>query len=85
MMQAGTECPDTPYQATLEVLDADGVVLATVQCDPEGQYRLPLLPGEYTLAPQSALSGLPWAAPLSFRMTSGHWTQLDIHYDSGIR
>ncbi|MEW6567589.1 MAG: carboxypeptidase-like regulatory domain-containing protein [Chloroflexota bacterium] len=85
VVQTGTECPDAPYQATLDVLDDRGQVVATIESDTEGHYRLPLAPGEYTLTPHAGEARLPWAAPLPFAVTAGRWTRLDVHYVSGIR
>ncbi|HLB63531.1 MAG TPA: hypothetical protein VJJ46_01715 [Anaerolineales bacterium] len=82
---AGTECPDQPYQAELEVLAADGAVLATVESDGRGRYRVGLPAGEYTLVPLSPAAGIPSASPIPFTVMPGEWTRLDVHYDSGIR
>jgi len=85
VVAAGTECPDQPYQAELDVSDEDGDIVATVVSGEDGRYRVSLPPGEYTLIPRSPSSGIPWAEPAPFSVTSGEWTALDVHYDSGIR
>jgi hypothetical protein len=81
----GTDCPDLPYQATIDVLDESGDGVASVESDEAGRYAVPLRPGVYTLSPRSPASGLPFAEAVPFAVIEGEWTDVDIHYDSGIR
>ena len=82
----GGECPDAPYQATLTVLDARGVVVVRFETDGEGRFRVPLAPGEYRLRPETpAGKPFPIAGEQTFRVDPGAFTHLDILYDSGIR
>ena len=82
--QAGQECPDQPYQATLTILHRDGVQITQFQTDDQGRFSIPLVPGEYTLHPESP-NGIPFAGDQSFVVETGRFTQLTVHYDSGIR
>ncbi len=82
---AGTECPDQPYAADLDVADADGDIVATVRSGEDGRYRVSLAPGEYTLIPRAPAAGLPFAEPVPFTLAAGETTVVDVHYDSGIR
>ena len=77
--------PDTqPYQAKIEVLDANGHAVTTVEADPRGSFRVTLPPGKYILRPQS--SGLyPRASQQSVVVAPQRFTQVRITYDSGIR
>lgn len=82
--QAGQPCPDQPYQTTLAVIDRSGTYITQIQTDAQGRFQASLVPGEYILHPESP-NGLPFAADQSFTVESGRYTQITIHYDSGIR
>jgi hypothetical protein len=84
VVQAGTPCPDQPYQAVIVVLDSRGDRVAEVQSDALGQFTLPLPPGTYTLVPQSS-DGFTRAAEQTVVVTAGQYTPVSIVYDSGIR
>lgn len=86
VVQPGVECPDHPLEADLEVVDANGRVVARARSEADGTYRIPLAEGSYVLAPISpGESSLPFASPVPFEVPPGTWVSLDIHYDSGIR
>jgi hypothetical protein len=84
VVQQGQECPDQPYQATLTVNTPNGVQITQIKTDEQGRFKITLVPGEYTLHPESP-SGIPSAADQPFVVSSGQYTQLTVHYDSGIR
>ena len=84
VIQQGQECPDQPYQATLTVLSRDGVQIAQFQTDEQGRFSVPLVPGEYVLHPESPGS-IPFAGDQSVVIETGRFTQIIVHYDSGIR
>ena len=84
VVQQGQECPDQPYQATLTVKSLDGLQIAQIQTDAQGRFRISLVPGEYILHPESP-NGLPFAGDQSVMVETGRFTQVTIHYDSGIR
>jgi hypothetical protein len=79
-----TECADKPYQATITVLDANGLQVAQFQTDAEGRFQIGLAAGEYTLRPESA-TPLPYAAEQVVTVVEGQFTQVTITYDSGLR
>ena len=79
VVQQGQECPDQPFQSTLTVINRDGV-----QSDEQGRFQVSLVPGEYILHPESP-NGLPFAGDQSFMVETGSYTQITVHYDSGIR
>jgi hypothetical protein len=87
VVQQGKECPDKPYQATLTVLDSNGIhKVARFQSDVEGQFRLPLAPGTYLLRPETPKNmPVPTAPEQNFTVTEGRFTQISVSYDSGIR
>ena len=82
--QSGQECPDQPYQATLTVKSLDGLQITQFQTDAQGRFRVSLVPGPYILHPESP-DGLPFAGDQSFSVETGRYTQVTVHYDSGIR
>lgn len=84
VVQEGQECPDQPYQATLTVLSSNGREIVEVQTDEQGRFKIPLAPGEYILHPESP-EALPFASEQNFVVEAGKFTQVTIHYDSGIR
>ena len=84
VVQAGGECPDQPYQATLTVLSQNGEKIVQVQTDEEGRFVIPLAAGEYILHPESP-NALPFASEQSFVVETGKFTQIIVKYDSGIR
>ena len=84
VVQAGQECPDQPYQATLTVRSLDGLQIAQFQTDVQGRFRVSLVPGQYIFHPESP-NGIPFAGDQSFTVETGRYTQITVHYDSGIR
>jgi hypothetical protein len=84
VVQPGQECPDGPYQATLTVLDRNGLQIMQFQTDEQGRFQVAMVPGEYILHPESP-NGLPFAGDQSFIVETGQYTQITVHYDSGIR
>jgi hypothetical protein len=84
VVQEGQECPDQPYQATLTVKTLDGVQITQFQADEQGRFKVPLVPGEYILHPESP-NGIPFASEQSFVVETGKYTQITVNYDSGIR
>ena len=84
VVQPGQECPDQPYLATLTVNSLDGTQITQFQTDEQGRFQVALVPGAYILHPESP-NGLPFAADQSFMVETGKYTQITVHYDSGIR
>lgn len=84
VLQQGQECPDQPYQATLTINSLTGLQIAQFQSDEQGRFQVSLVPGEYILHPE-APNGLPFAGDQSFVVETGRYTQIIVHYDSGIR
>ena len=82
--QSGQECPDQSYQATLTIKSLDALQIAQFQTDAQGRFRISLVPGQYILHPESP-NGLPFASDQSFIVETGRYTQISVHYDSGIR
>jgi hypothetical protein len=86
VVQEGQECPDQAYQATLTVLTESGGRVTRFATDADGRFRVPLAPGTYVLHPETPEGmALPVAADQNFTVVEGHYTQIDVVYDSGIR
>jgi len=85
VIQQGEDCSDRPYQATLTVNDPNGRKIVQVEADQDGQFKIPLEPGNYILVPESKGLMVPFASQQPFTVTEGNYTQLTIAYDSGIR
>jgi hypothetical protein len=84
VVQAGTPCPDQPYQAVLQVEDERGQLVAEVETDAVGEFSVALTPGEYVIVPQSP-DGFTQAQEQAVTVTANQFTQITINYDSGIR
>jgi hypothetical protein len=86
VMIEGQECPDQPYQATLTVNSLEGRKIVQFQTDEEGNFNVPLAPGEYILHPETPEDApLPFAEEQRFTVRPGEFTRLLVQYDSGIR
>ena len=84
IVQPGQSCPDQPYPATLTVNNPNGGMILQFQTDGQGHFRVPLSPGQYILHPESP-NGIPFAADQTILVTTDQYTQVTVHYDSGIR
>jgi len=86
VVQQGQECPDQPYQAVLIIQTSAGRQVTRITTDAEGKFRLTLAPGTYILHPQTPQnSPMPFATDQTFNVVKGHFTQITIVFDSGIR
>ena len=84
VQQINNPCPDQPYQATIIVLDSNRKQVTQFQTDSQGNFRIGLQPGTYSLAPQS-LNVMPSAGEQEVTVQANVFTQVTITYDSGIR
>lgn len=80
------ECDDQPFQGTVVVRSANGLIEVTrFTADSDGRFRVPLFPGTYCLDPMSGRNGFPFAAPQTVEVRSGEFIEITILYDTGIR
>lgn len=77
-------CSDRPLQTTLAVLDASEQLVARVDTDADGRFRISLPPGQYMLRPELA-ARFPFASPVDVVVAEGQYTYTEIHFDSGMR
>lgn len=87
VIRLGTPCPERPLSARITVTSAaGGGTVATVTSDADGRFRVALPPGTYTLHPANLLgSPVPLAMPKTVNVTAGHYTTVEIPFDSGVR
>lgn len=86
VMIEGQDCPDQPYQATITVNNPEGRKIARFETDEQGNFTVPLEPGEYILHPETPQGApLPRAEEQPFTVKPGEYTRLIVTYDSGIR
>ena len=96
VVSAGPTCPverpgDSACQpravdgAVLVITDAGGSEVLRVTTDASGLFGVAIKPGDYTLTPQPVEGLMGTAAPVSFTVTNGSETYLEVGYDTGIR
>ena len=73
-----------PYQTKLVVSDTSGHVVANVETDANGQFRVGLPPGTYVLKPLSP-GPYPRASEQTIVVSPKKFSQVTVTYDSGIR
>ena len=84
VVREGEDCDDRPHEAEMDIVDASGDVVATVQSDTAGRFAATLAPGAYRLVPHTD-GRLPYASEQEFVIEAGRVTEIDVAYDSGIR
>ena len=86
VMIEGQECPNQPYQATITVNSLGNREIIQFQTDEQGNFTVPLAPGEYILHPKTPPGKpYPFADEQRFTVLPGKFTRLLVQYDSGIR
>jgi len=86
VQKAGDPNEKAYADARILVKNAEGKTVATVESDKNGLYRTDLDPGTYTLSPQPPEgSPLPRGTDVVVTVVAGSFTQVDVHYDSGLR
>ena len=86
VVREGEECPDQPFQATITVKSLEGRKIVQFQTDEQGNFKVPLAPGEYILHPETPEGRpLPFASEQQITVKPGEFTRITVMYDSGIR
>ena len=82
----GSACPPVPFDATVRVLSG-GEVVATGRSGSDGEFRIDVPPGTYTVDAQPSTSGgIAHASPVDgVVVRAGAFTRVDLSFDSGIR
>jgi hypothetical protein len=74
----------TPFQASVDVLNQSGQLVTSFQSDTNGNFRITLPPGRYTLKPNSP-GPYPRASQQAIVVEPNKYIEISIMYDSGIR
>jgi hypothetical protein len=77
-------CPPRPLSAEIDARDASGHLAGSTHSGSDGQYRLALPPGTYTLAVASA-GPFPRCPTPTATVVPGGLATVDISCDTGIR
>jgi len=86
VVREGEECPDQPYQATITVNSLEGRKIVQFQTDEQGNFKVPLAPGEYILHPETPEGKpYPFAGEQQFTVMPGEFNRINVVFDSGIR
>ncbi len=81
----GSPCPDQPFAATIKIVQA-GKEVDTVESGKDGRFRVLLEPGDYVLEPAGPNPGAPpTGQPIPVTVKPDAFTQVTLHFDSGIR
>ena len=73
-----------PKSAQLDILDAEGKIVARPTSNDDGRFELDLEPGIYTIRAEPG-QGHVRAANRQVTVRLGETTQVGINYDSGVR
>lgn len=77
-------CADQPHQAWIDLRDETGRRITRVRTDADGRFRVGLVPGRYLLLPESG-DPFPHASARAVEVEQGVFTDVTIHFDTGIR
>jgi hypothetical protein len=80
-------CPDKPLAAIITVLAGDGkTTVTTARTSDDGRFRIPLPPGTYVVRPANTTNSVvPVAPEAHVTVADSRFTDLTIHFDSGVR
>jgi hypothetical protein len=85
VQRVDSPCPDRPYIATIDVIDATSEArVTTVTSGADGRFSVQLSPGTYRLVPRDTGS-LPRGVEQTVAVASGKVVAVQVTYDSGIR
>ena len=81
---AETPCPDLPFEASIEVRTREGLRVTGTRSGEDGRFRVGLLPGFYTLHPESG-DPFPVATDQEVVVLDDAFTEVTVNFDTGIR
>jgi len=85
VQQVNSPCPDKSIEAVITVDSSTGDRVATERSDPDGTYRISLLPGSYTVTARRPSGEFGAGKPVTVRVPNGTFVHLNLLVDSGIR
>jgi hypothetical protein len=78
-----SSCPEIPIATTFTVVDTGtGRAVMTVKSGADGHFRVAVRPGKYVL---EAPMKLPRTVPTPVTVDAGHYTDVTLHFDTGVR
>ena len=84
--QAGSPCPDAPFDGEVRVSTPEGDEVATAPTGQDGSFEVALEPGSYVVdVVVENPGGPPFAKPVTVEVQAGSFTEVDLAVDSGIR
>ena len=79
-------CPDEPFSALFHVFDqAAATEVTTFQSDEQGQFRVGLSPGEYTIIADEAAPLHPKFQAEKVKVNENMFSVVTLVFDTGIR
>ena len=84
VVQAGSPCPDRPWQGKVQAFTSDGTLAGDAETDQRGAFTLPLEPGTFVITPWTP-DGPPTAKSRNVTVVAGAFVQVALQVDSGIR
>ncbi len=87
IIRGNTPCPERPLAARIEVTARDAsTVIAAADTDDNGRFRINVPPGSYTIRGTNVdKAPVPTALPLHITVHPHAYTQVTVHFDSGVR
>ncbi len=82
VVQAGSPCPDTPWNGTIRITGGDGVDLE-ISTFNEGRFAIALGPGTYQV--QAEVTGPATAPPVTVEVPGQGYVEVALTVDTGIR
>lgn len=80
------QCQDKPIQAEIIVTTQDrNQEVGRIKTDKDGSYKIALAPGTYILETSPQKTGIARGMPQSVTIEADKFTELNLHFDSGIR
>jgi hypothetical protein len=86
VVQAGSPCPDAPFDGDIQVTTTGGEEVATTPTEADGSFEVGLDPGTYVVGIVTPNpGGPPFAEPVTVEVEPGAFAPVDLAVDSGIR
>lgn len=88
VMRENRPWPARPLRGRVVALRASGGIapVGEAESDADGYFRIALPPGHYELRSRNLTDApVPRARPVPVHVTAGTFTEITIHFDSGIR
>jgi hypothetical protein len=79
-------CQEKPVQADVRVSDVKSArIVGTIRSTADGQFRIPLAPGQYELQALNPTDGSTAGPPLLVEVRTNAMTETRLRFDTGIR